>query len=61
MGLGDKISNKAQEVSGKVKESVGNATDNPDLKAEGYKDQAAAKAKQAGENVKDAAKDLTGK
>lgn len=60
MGLGDKISNKAQEVAGKVKEGVGNATDNADLKAEGHKDQAAAKAKQVGENVKDAAKDLTG-
>ncbi|MFF5793642.1 CsbD family protein [Paeniglutamicibacter sp. NPDC012692] len=60
MGLGDKISNKAQEVAGKVKEGVGSATDNPDLKAEGHKDQAAAKAKQVGENIKDAAKDLKG-
>lgn len=58
MGLGDKISNKAQEVAGKVKEGVGNATDNADLKAEGHKDQAAAQAKQVGENIKDAAKDL---
>lgn len=61
MGLGDKISNKAQEVAGKVKEGVGDATNNHDLKAEGHKDQAAAKAKQVGENVKDAAKDLTEK
>src|SRR5690625_5160992 len=59
MGIGDKISNKAQEAKGKVKESVGEATDNRDLEAEGKKDQAAADVKQAGENVKDAARDAT--
>lgn len=58
MGLGDKFKNKAQEASGKVKESVGDATNNEDLQAEGVKDQAAAKAKQAGEAVKDAARDV---
>ncbi|MGO2053507.1 CsbD family protein [Arthrobacter sp. MYb211] len=58
MGLGDKFKNKAQEASGKVKESVGDATNNENLQAEGVKDQAAAKAKQAGEAVKDAAKDV---
>ena len=58
MGLGDKFKNKAQEASGKVKESVGDATNNEDLQAEGVQDQAAAKAKQAGEAVKDAAKDV---
>lgn len=58
MGLGDKIKNKAQEVSGKVKESVGDATGNEKLQAEGVKDQAAAATKQAGENIKDAAKDV---
>ncbi|MDR4532903.1 CsbD family protein [Glutamicibacter sp. PS] len=58
MGLGDKIKNKAQEVSGKIKEGVGDATDNEDLQAEGVKDQAAASAKQAGEHIKDAAKDV---
>ena len=49
MGLGDDIKNKAQEVGGKVKEAVGDATDNERLQAEGAADQAAAKAKQAGE------------
>ena len=58
MGLGDKISNKAQEMAGKAKEGVGKATDNPELKAEGHKDQAAAKAKQVVEDVKDATKNL---
>lgn len=59
MGLDDKIGNKAQEAAGKMKEGVGDATDNERLQAEGAKDQAAAKAKQAGEHLKDAAKDIT--
>ncbi|GAA3702279.1 CsbD family protein [Zhihengliuella alba] len=58
MGLDDKIGNKAQEMSGKAKEAVGDATDNRDLQAEGVKDQAAANAKQAGEKVGDAARDV---
>lgn len=57
MGIGDKIQNKAQEASGKAKEAIGDATNNEQLQAEGVKDQAAAKAKQAGEHVKDAAKE----
>ena len=61
MGLDDKIGNKAQEATGKVKEGVGDATDNEKLQAEGAGDQAAAKAKQAGEHLKDAAKDITGR
>ncbi|PYI64994.1 CsbD family protein [Arthrobacter livingstonensis] len=61
MGLGDKISNKAQEAAGKAKETLGDATNNEKLQAEGAGDQAAAKAKQAGEHVKDAAKDVFGK
>lgn len=60
MGLGDKISNKAQEVAGAAKEKLGDISGNEKLQAEGLKDQAAAKAKQVGENVKDAAKDITG-
>lgn len=60
MGLGDKIKNKAEELSGKGKESLGDATDNEELQAEGVGDQASAKTKQAGENVKDAAKNITG-
>ncbi|MEV8182396.1 CsbD family protein [Specibacter sp. NPDC078692] len=60
MGLGDKISNKAQEMTGKTKEAVGDAVNNEKLQAEGAADQAAAKAKQAGEHVKDAAKDVFG-
>ncbi|MFT4294544.1 MAG: CsbD family protein [Micropruina sp.] len=57
MGIGDKIQNKAEEVGGKIKEAVGDATDNERLQAEGAADQASAKAKQAGEAVKDGVKD----
>ena len=58
MGLGDKIGNKAQEATGKAKDAVGDATDNEKLQAEGAADQGAAKVKQAGEHLKDAAKDV---
>jgi len=54
MGTDDKIENAAQEATGKVKEGVGDATDNDSLKAEGKADQAGANLKQAGEKVKDA-------
>ncbi|SEO76630.1 CsbD family protein [Trujillonella endophytica] len=56
MSAMDKLSNKAQELSGKGKQAAGDATDDPDLKAEGQKDQAAGNLKQAGEKVKDAFK-----
>ena len=49
----DKMKNKAEELSGKGKEAVGNATDDPDLRAEGKADQASGNLKQAGEKVKD--------
>ena len=60
MGLGDKFENKAEELKGKAKEGVGDATDNRDLEAEGKADQGKAGVKQAGEHIKDAAKDITG-
>ena len=56
MGLDDKIKNAAQDVAGKTKEAVGDATDNERLEAEGQADQTKANLKQAGENVKDAFK-----
>ncbi|TIC82862.1 CsbD family protein [Nocardioides sp. GY 10127] len=58
MSLKDKISNKAEELQGKGKESYGSATGNEELQAEGRGDQASAGIKQAGEKVKDAAGDL---
>ena len=49
----DKLTNKIEEVSGKGKQAVGDATDNPDLKAEGHKEESKGNLKQAGEKVKD--------
>src|SRR3712207_2585908 len=49
----DKMKNKAEELSGKGKESVGEATGDRDLQAEGKADQASGSLKQAGEKVKD--------
>ncbi|TLM84644.1 CsbD family protein [Pseudarthrobacter sp. NamE5] len=53
MGLGDKISNAAEDLGGKAKEVAGNATDNDRLRAEGQTDQVKADAKKVGESVKD--------
>lgn len=54
----DKASNKAQDVKGKVKETVGTASGNKDLKDKGKADQAKAGLKDAGEKVKDAASNV---
>jgi len=58
MGLGDKISNKAEDLKGQGKETAGKATGNEQLEAEGKGDQASAKVKDAVESVKDAGKKL---
>lgn len=56
MSTEDKLSNKVEDVKGKVKESTGKATDDQSLEAEGKTDQTKSSLKQAGENVKDAFK-----
>ena len=56
MGLGDKIENMKDDLTGKGKEATGKATDNERLEAEGRVDQSQADVKQAGEKVKDAFK-----
>ena len=56
MGIDDKADNKAEELKGKVKETVGDATDDKDLQAEGRAEQAQGSLKQSGEKVKDAFK-----
>jgi uncharacterized protein YjbJ (UPF0337 family) len=58
MGADDKISNKAEELKGKVKQGVGDATDDDRLRAEGEADESKSHLKQAGERVKDAAKNV---
>ncbi|MDX6291179.1 MAG: hypothetical protein QOH50_254 [Kribbellaceae bacterium] len=57
MGAGDKMKHAAQEAKGKVKEKVGDVTDNKDLQAEGQAEKSAADLKQGAEKVKDAFKD----
>ncbi len=59
MGIGDKISNAAEEAKGKIKEATGDASDNEQMQAEGKTDQGKANAKQGGEKAKDAWKDAT--
>lgn len=56
MGLADKAKNAAEDLIGKAKEVVGDATNDDKLKAEGKKDQASSSIKDAGENIKDAFK-----
>jgi uncharacterized protein YjbJ (UPF0337 family) len=57
MGAIDKAKNKAEELAGKTKEKVGEATGDKDTEARGKKDQTKGNLKQAGEKVKDAFKD----
>jgi len=56
MGTDDKIENKTEELAGKAKETVGEASGDRDLQAEGQADQTKGNLKQAGEKVKDAFK-----
>jgi len=56
MGTDDKFENKAEELRGKAKEGVGEATDDPALAEQGRRDQSASNLKQAGEKIKDAFK-----
>lgn len=60
MGGTDKISNAVDDMAGKAKEAVGRLGGDRDTEAEGQADQAKAQVKKAGENVKDAAKKMTG-
>jgi uncharacterized protein YjbJ (UPF0337 family) len=55
MGTQDKASNKAQDIKGKVKETVGKATGDEKLERKGKTDQAKSSVKDVGEQVKDAA------
>jgi uncharacterized protein YjbJ (UPF0337 family) len=56
MSAENKAANKVTEVKGKIKKTVGQATDDPDLEAEGTVDETKGNLKQAGEKVKDAFK-----
>ncbi|MGY2003612.1 CsbD family protein [Blastococcus sp. SYSU DS1024] len=52
----DKTTSKIEELSGKGKQALGDATDDRDLQAEGKKEESKGSLKQAGEKVKDAFK-----
>ena len=56
MGTDDKMRNQGEDLLGKAKEKLGQATDDESLEAEGRREQAKADLKQAGEKVKDAFK-----
>ncbi|MFL6250861.1 MAG: CsbD family protein [Actinomycetes bacterium] len=57
MATDDKLRNKGEDLKGKAKETVGRATDDEELEAQGRTDQAKSSLKDAGEKVKDAIKD----
>ena len=52
------MSGTADKASGRIKQAAGDPTDNDDLKNEGKKDEAAGKAKDAVDSVKDKANDV---
>lgn len=54
MSATDKIRDKAEEAKGRVKESAGEALDDPYMEGEGKAEKASGNLKQAGEKVKDA-------
>ncbi|MFJ8965834.1 CsbD family protein [Lentzea sp. NPDC102401] len=54
MSLSDKISNKAEDLGGKAKETAGKVTGDDELRGEGIADQAKAAVKDVVEDVKDA-------
>ncbi|SDS95385.1 CsbD-like [Brevibacterium siliguriense] len=53
MGVDDKFDNKAEDLGGRAKETIGDVTGDEKLKAEGATDQLKAKTKDVGESVKD--------
>lgn len=58
MSIGDQAKNKAEDLGGQAKDTVGGLVDDGSLQADGKADQAAANAKQAGEQAKRAAENV---
>jgi len=54
MGTGDRVEHNMEEAKGKIKQGIGEATDNDRLKSEGRADEAKGNLKNAVEDVKDA-------
>ncbi|MEV4311236.1 CsbD family protein [Actinocrispum sp. NPDC049592] len=55
MGNFDKIKDKAEQMLGKGKETVGRETDNEDLEAAGKRDQLSGETKETAHDVRDRA------
>ncbi|MCD0452181.1 CsbD family protein [Actinocorallia sp. API 0066] len=58
MGFLDKVKNRAEQFKGQAKEAVGKDGRDNRMQAEGRVDRLKGSVKQAGEHLKDAAKDL---
>jgi uncharacterized protein YjbJ (UPF0337 family) len=58
MSFIDKAKDAAQKLMGDGKQAVGEHTNNPDMAADGQKDQVAGDLKQTGEKAKDAYNDM---
>ncbi|MFC4149809.1 CsbD family protein [Micromonospora mangrovi] len=58
MSFTDKAKNKAQELTGAAKERIGDMTDNERMRGEGASERSTAQARQAGEHVKEAGRDV---
>jgi uncharacterized protein YjbJ (UPF0337 family) len=54
----DKIRNRSRLSRGRAKQKIGRATNNPRLQAEGLADRVSGGARQLGEELKDAGKDI---
>ena len=54
MATEDKMNNKADELEGRAKRAVGDATGDEELRTEGQTEKVKANLKQAGEKIKDA-------
>jgi uncharacterized protein YjbJ (UPF0337 family) len=54
MSFTDKAKNKVEELSGAARERIGDMTDNERKRAEGTNQQSDARARQVGENLKEA-------
>lgn len=61
MGVGDKFSNKAEDLKGRAKEAFGVGVGDDELKREGKADQASASMKDGIEKMKDKATELVDK
>ena len=60
MGFMDKLKNRFQMGKAHGKQNLGRATSNPYLEAEGKREHVSGSAKQVGEQVKDAGKNVRG-